>query len=126
MSGKLEQHISKLDMISFVLFLFYFFESVSNVFLQNASKSHDYADILRHLSTLHNRIAMQDGISVQGEEIAILNKHVGSNKIMQAVSFVEKGLKQPKFAVLESQFAKLIDIQDQIRSCRMTFFSQNE
>ena len=43
--------------------------------------------------TLQYRIVVQDGISMQGEEIAILNKHAESNKIIQAVFFVKKGLK---------------------------------
>ena len=42
--------------------------------------------------TLQYRIVVQDGISIQGEEIAILNKHTGSNKIVQAALFVKKGL----------------------------------
>ena len=42
--------------------------------------------------TLQYRIVVQDGISIQGEEIAILNKHTGSNKIVQAVFFVKSGL----------------------------------
>ena len=45
------------------------------------------------MSTLQYRIEVQDRISMQGEEIAILNKHAGSNKIVQAVFFVKKGLK---------------------------------
>ena len=43
--------------------------------------------------TLQYQIVVQDGISVQVEEIAILNKHTGSNKTVQAVIFVKKGLK---------------------------------
>ena len=43
--------------------------------------------------TLWYRIVVQDGISVQGKEFAILNKHTGSNKIVQAVFFVKKGQK---------------------------------
>ena len=48
---------------------------------------------LRFLPTLQYRIVVQDGISAQGEEIAILNKHAGSNRIVQAVFFVKKGQK---------------------------------
>ena len=51
------------------------------------------SQFLSQLHTLHYRIVVQDRISVQGEEIAILNKHAGSNKIIQAVFFVKKGLK---------------------------------
>ena len=45
------------------------------------------------MSTLQYQIVVQDGLSVQGEEFAILNKHTGSNKIVQDVFFVTKGLK---------------------------------
>ena len=34
-----------------------------------------------------HRIVVQDGISVQGEEIAMLNKHTGYNKIVQAAVY---------------------------------------
>ena len=53
------------------------------------------------MPTLQYRIVVQDRINVQGEEIAILNKHAGSNKIMQVVSFIKEWLKYPKFTLLE-------------------------
>ena len=34
-----------------------------------------------YFSALRYRIVYQDGISLQGEKIAILNKHAGSNKM---------------------------------------------
>ena len=46
-----------------------------------------------YLGTLQYRIVVQDRISMQGEEIAILDKHAGSNKIVQAIFFVKKWLK---------------------------------
>ena len=48
------------------------------------------------------RIVVQYGISVQDEKIAILNKHAGSNKIVQAVIFVKKGLKLHYNLILQS------------------------
>ena len=54
-----------------------------------------------YVPTLQYRIVVQDGISIQGEDFAIVNKHTGSNKIVQAVFFVKKGLELPEFSVLE-------------------------
>ena len=55
-------------------------------------KTHQFfSDQFSRKNTLQYRIVVQDGISVQGEEIAISNKHMGSNKIVQAVFLSKRG-----------------------------------
>ena len=77
-----------------------------------------YSIVLKE-NTLVSLIIVQDGINVQAGKILKINKRAGWNKAVQDGIF---HFSLMKIHIQAQNFPNLINVQDEIRQCRMEFF----